>query len=204
MADKKNKMDPNDIDTAREEANQAQEQAVQQQAEDSEDKTDKKAEKKEKLKFKKDSKETAELEKVKAEKEELQNKVLRQMAEFDNFKKRTAKEKDELFNFAKASCMESVLGVIDNFERALDTACSDAEFKKGVEMIFAQFSEVLTKLGVEEISAHNQPFDPEYHNAVNQIEDENFGENTVCQVLQKGYKLGDRVIRHAMVIVANP
>lgn len=138
------------------------------------------------------------------ENEELKNKVLRQMAEFDNFKKRTAKEKDEIFTYAKTSCVEQILGVIDNFERALDTECSDETFKKGVEMIFNQFKDTLSKLGVEEISALNEPFNPELHNAVNQIEDENFGENTVCQVFQKGYKIGDKVVRHSMVVVANP
>lgn len=142
--------------------------------------------------------------KLKAENEELKNKVLRQMAEFDNFKKRTAKEKDEIYTFAKSNCVETILGVIDNFERALSTECADETFKKGVEMIFNQFKDTLTKLGVEEIEALNQPFNPELHNAVNQVEDENFGENTVCQVFQKGYKIGDKVIRHSMVVVANP
>lgn len=150
------------------------------------------------------SKDTDELTKLKEENEDLKNKVLRQMAEFDNFKKRTAKEKDELFTYAKTSCVEQILGVIDNFERALETECSDETFKKGVEMIFSQFKDTLTKLGVEEIEALNTPFNPELHNAVNQIEDENFGENTVCQVFQKGYKIGDKVIRHSMVVVANP
>lgn len=146
----------------------------------------------------------SEVETLKAENEELKNKLLRQMAEFDNYKKRTAKEKDELYNYAKANCVETILGVADNFERALQTECSDETFKQGVEMIFNQFNEMLRKLGVEEIEALGKPFNPEIHNAVNQVEDENFGENTVCQVFQKGYKLGDKVIRHSMVVVANP
>lgn len=149
-------------------------------------------------------KEAADPETLKAENEELKDQLLRKMAEFDNFKKRTLREKDELYNFAKANCVETILGVIDNFERALQTECSDENFKKGVEMIFQQFLNTLEKLGVEEIEALNQPFNPEYHNAVNQIEDENFEENTVCQVFQKGYKIGDKVVRHAMVVVANP
>jgi molecular chaperone GrpE len=144
-----------------------------------------------------------ELNNLKAENEELKNKLLRQMAEFDNYKKRTAKEKDELYQYAKADCVEAILGVIDNFERALDTQCSDENFKKGVEMIFTQFQNTLEKLGVEEIKALGEPFDPQVHNAVSQVEDENFGENIVSQVFQKGYKLGDKVIRHAMVVVAN-
>lgn len=148
--------------------------------------------------------ENEEMKKLKEENEELKNKVLRQMAEFDNFKKRTAKEKDELYTYAKTNCVEQILGVIDNFERALETECSDETFKKGVEMIFNQFKDTLSKLGVEEIEALNAPFNPELHNAVNQVEDENFGANTVCQVFQKGYKIGDKVIRHSMVVVANP
>lgn len=145
-----------------------------------------------------------EIENIKKENEELKNKFLRQVAEFDNYKKRTAKEKEELYTFAKTDCVEQVLGVIDNFERALENKCTDETFKKGVEMIFIQFKETLTKLGVQEIEALNKPFDPELHNAVNQIEDENFGENTVCQVFQKGYKIGNKVVRHSMVVVANP
>ena len=145
-----------------------------------------------------------ELAALQKENEELKNKLLRQMAEFDNFKKRTSKEKDELYGYAKADCVEAVLGVLDNFERALQTDCADETFKQGVEMIFNQFSEALKKLGVEEIPAQGETFDPQVHNAVNQVEDENFGENTVCQVFQKGYKIGDRVIRHSMVVVANP
>ena len=146
---------------------------------------------------------TEELDSLKAENEELKNKLLRQMAEFDNYKKRTAKEKEELYQYAKSDCVETILGVIDNFERALDTQCSDENFKKGVEMIFHQFQNTLEKLGVEEIKALGEPFDPQLHNAVSKVEDENFGENTVCQVYQKGYKVGDKVIRHAMVVVAN-
>lgn len=135
---------------------------------------------------------------------ELNDRLLRTMAEFDNFKKRTAREKEEISTFAKAICVKEILGVLDNFERALACETQDAEFKKGVEMTFKQFCDALNKLGVEEIKALNEPFDPEYHNAVNQVQDENFGENIVCQVFQKGYKLGEKVIRPAMVVVANP
>ena len=145
-----------------------------------------------------------EYQKLQQENDDLKDKLLRQMAEFDNYKKRTVKEKDELYTYAKVNCVETILGVIDNFERALQTECSDENFKKGVEMIFNQFKDTLTKLGDEEIEAMNQPFDPQLHNAVNQVQDDNFGENTVCQVFQKGYKIGEKVIRHAMVVVANP
>lgn len=144
------------------------------------------------------------IEALEKEKEELQNKNLRQMAEFDNFKKRTQREKDELYNYAKADCVEMILGVLDNFERALETQCSDETFKQGIEMIFNQMNECLGRLGVEEIPAQGETFDPDLHNAVNQVEDDAYGENTVCQVFQKGYRIGDRVIRHSMVVVANP
>lgn len=135
---------------------------------------------------------------------ELNERLLRQMAEFDNYKKRTQKEKEEMGAYARASCVKDFLGVLDNFERALEAQCKDEDYKKGMEMIFAQFEQTLQKLDVTEIAALNEVFNPDYHNAINQIEDESFGENTVCQVLQKGYKMGERVIRHAMVIVANP
>ena len=97
-----------------------------------------------------------------------------------------------------------VLGVIDNFERAATAECSDENFKKGIDMIFKQYLTILEKLGVSEINAVGQPFDPNLHNAVSSCEDENLGENTVAAVLQKGYTLGKKVIRHAMVTVANP
>ncbi len=148
--------------------------------------------------------EITELEKLQAENSELNEKLLRQFAEFDNYKKRTTKEKEEIASYAKSICLKDILGVVDNFERALSTECKDEEFKKGMDMIFTQFIETLKAQGLEEIEALNQEFNPEFHNAINQVEDENFGENTVCNVFQKGYKLGDKVIRHAMVVVANP
>lgn len=158
-----------------------------------------------------ENKAAEELEELKAQNEELTAKnaelndqLLRRAAEFDNYRKRTAKEKEELTGFAKAMCIKEILGVIDNFERALATDCKDPDFKKGMDMIFHQLDESLRKLGVQEIEALNQTFDPEVHNAIKQVQDESFGENTICQVLQKGYKLEDRVIRHSMVVVANP
>lgn len=143
----------------------------------------------------------AELEKqLAAEKD----KYLRVAAEYDNFRRRSTNDRLNAVADAKASVITEILSVIDNFERALASECSDENYKKGVEMIFNQYTGILTKLGVTEIEAMGQPFDPNVHHAVNQVEDENFGENTVCQVFQKGYKLGDKVIRCAMVVVANP
>jgi len=137
------------------------------------------------------------------EKEQLKDQLMRTLAEYDNFRKRSAKEKETLFADGKAYAVEALLAVADNFERALTTESSDGEFKKGMEMIFKQMQESFSKLGVTEIEAQGQPFDPQLHNAVMHIEDENLPENTVAQVFQKGYKMGEKVIRHAMVQVAN-
>lgn len=132
------------------------------------------------------------------------DKYLRVAAEYDNFRKRSVNDRLNAVADAQAKVITEILSVIDNFERAMDAECSDENYKKGVEMIFRQYMSILDKLGVTEIKALGEPFDPNIHHAVNQVEDENFGENTVCQVFQKGYKLGDKVIRCAMVVVANP
>ena len=132
------------------------------------------------------------------------DRYLRLLAEYDNFRKRSVKEKLDASENATAKAALEVISVIDNFERAVAAECSDDNYKKGVEMIYDQFINVIKKLGVEEIDALGKEFDPNLHNAVTQIEDENLGENVVAQVYQKGYKLGDKVIRCAMVVVANP
>lgn len=132
------------------------------------------------------------------------DKYLRLLAEYDNFRKRSVKEKLDASDNATAKAALEVISVIDNFERAVAAECSDENYKKGVEMIYNQFVQVIGKLGVEEIDALGKDFDPNLHNAVTQIEDESLGENVVAQVYQKGYKLGDKVIRCAMVVVANP
>ncbi len=145
-----------------------------------------------------------EMEQLKRQVQELKDQNLRQYAEFDNFRKRTQREKLESYKNATADCVLQFITVLDNLERALDAEKEDSSMKKGVEMIATQFKEVMAKMDVHEINALNQPFDPELHNAVNQVQDENYGENTICQVFQKGYQMGDKVIRHAMVVVANP
>ena len=132
------------------------------------------------------------------------DKYLRLLAEYDNFRKRSVKEKLDASENATAKAALEVISVIDNFERAVAAECSDENYKKGVEMIYNQFIQVISKLGVEEIDALGKEFDPNLHNAVTQIEDESLGENVVAQVYQKGYRLGDKVIRCAMVVVANP
>ncbi|MCL2014125.1 MAG: nucleotide exchange factor GrpE [Oscillospiraceae bacterium] len=141
---------------------------------------------------------------LKAEIEELKSSRLRQMAEFDNFKKRVSKEKAEVYGYAAACVIETLLPALDNLERALGAASEESELKKGLEMVLAQINDIFGKLGVTEIDCKDQIFDPELHNAAARKEDENYGDNTICEVLQKGYKYNDKVIRHAMVIVANP
>lgn len=148
--------------------------------------------------------ELSEVEQLKAELANMNENYLRQVAEFDNFRKRTAKEKQDTYSYALMKCITEFLPIMDNFERALACETQDTEYKKGVEMIYTQLTEMLKKLGVSEIEAEGKPFDPALHNAVSQKEDDSFGENIVCQVFQKGYQLGDKVIRHAMVVVANP
>ena len=151
---------------------------------------------------------TAELQqKIEALEKELadeKEKYLRLVAEYYNYRTRSLKEKQDAYDNALTKAVTEVLSVIDNFERALTAECADANFKKGVEMIFRQYTAILEKLGVKEIEAEGKPFDPNFHNAVSQITDENLGENTVAAVLQKGYIMGNKVIRHAMVTVANP
>ena len=144
-----------------------------------------------------------ELESLKDQVAQQEDKYLRLAAEYDNYRRRTAKEKDSIWNDAKADAAQAFLPVYDNLERALKQETADEAFKKGVEMTMTQLKTVLEKLGITEIPALGQTFDPNLHNAVMHVEDENFGENTVCDVFQAGFMLGDKVIRFAMVKVAN-
>ena len=143
------------------------------------------------------------LEKAAKELADAKETLLRTAAEYDNFRKRTAKEKEAIWNDAKADAALAFLPVYDNLERALKQETADEAYKKGVEMTMNQLKTVLEKLGITEIEALGQPFDPALHNAVMHIEDENFGENTVAEVFQAGFRLGDKVVRFAMVKVAN-
>lgn len=148
--------------------------------------------------------ELSESDKLKKELDDQKDKYIRLMAEYDNFRKRTAKEKSEIYSDATIKAVGDILPIYDNFERALASESADENFKKGIEMIFNLFTETLKKLNVEIINPVGEEFDPNIAQAVNQVQDENFGDNTVSQVFQKGYKLGDKIIRHAMVVVANP
>jgi molecular chaperone GrpE len=134
----------------------------------------------------------------------VKDQYVRLTAEYDNYRKRTAKEKDNIYQDAKADTVKAFLAVYDNLERAANSAGGeDSPHKKGLEMIFTQYKEILKGLGVEEIEAQGKEFDPELHNAVMHIDDENLGENVVAQVFQAGFKMGDKVIRHSIVQVAN-
>ncbi len=138
--------------------------------------------------------------------EELNDKVMRQMAEFDNFRKRTEKEKDQMFEVGAKSIIEKILPIIDNFERALEMAGSNEEekqdpFMDGMEMVYRQLMDELEKAGVTPIEALGKDFDPEYHNAVMQEEGEEGQSGKVIKELQKGYMYRDSVVRHSMVCV---
>lgn len=134
--------------------------------------------------------------------EETKDKYLRLMAEYDNYRKRTAKEKTETYNNAVSDSITEILPIIDTFEMALKTECSDESFKTGIEKIYNMFRKSLEKLGVTEIDALGKEFDPNLHNAIKQVGETDYAENYVCEVFQKGYKLGNKVIRHSMVAVA--
>ena len=128
---------------------------------------------------------------------------LRLAAEYDNFRKRTIKEKEASYGNGKSDAVQKMLPVYDNLERALKQETTDEAYAKGVQMIMTQLKTVLEKLGIEEIPALGETFDPNFHNAVMHMEDDSLGENTVAEVFQTGFKIGDKVIRHAMVKVAN-
>ncbi len=134
---------------------------------------------------------------------EEEDKYLRLLAEYDNYRKRSQKEKENAWTTAKADAVKEFLPVFDNLERALKQETADEAYAKGVEMIMTQFKATLEKLGVTEIPSLGETFDPNLHNAVMHVDDENLGENIVAEVFQTGFQVGDKVIRHAMVKVAN-
>ena len=181
-----------------------------------EEKTDKKADKKEdKKEEKKDrkfgkKKEDERVSALEAEKEALEkenaalnDKYLRICAEYDNFRRRSQKEKDNLYGEIRANAVQQFLPVYDNLERALKQGTEDEAYRKGVEMIMTQFNATLEKLGVKKIESLGKTFDPNLHNAVMHVDDESLGENTIVEVFQEGFTVNDKVIRFAMVKVAN-
>ena len=133
----------------------------------------------------------------------LKDQLLRTMAEYDNFRKRVAKEKTELRPIIISDVVKEFLPVMDNLTRALEAECTDAAYKQGVQMIDDSFMEILTKLGVEEIDSDGAMFDPSMHQAVQRVDDSDKESGTIVTTFAKGYKIGDRVIRFAIVAVAN-
>ena len=135
--------------------------------------------------------------------ESVKDQFVRLTAEYDNYRKRTTKEKDALYQDAKADTISAFLAVYDNLERALNQPTEDAAYKKGVELTMNELVKIFTGLGVEIFGAVGDSFDPNLHNAVMHTEDEGLGENVIAQVFQKGFKVGDKIVRFAMVQVAN-
>ena len=144
-----------------------------------------------------------ELEEKKAEIEEKDDRLKRLMAEFDNFKKRSQKERDLLYNSLISDIFQNLLPVIDNLEKAVSAKTEDENYKQGVEMVLKQFKDVLEANGVKEIEAVGKTFDPELHETVSSVEDSSLGVQEIKEEYRKGYMIGNKVIRHSLVVVAN-
>ena len=188
-----------EAEASKDEAEEASEEQEAETEEQTEDQTEEKASKK--FFGKKDKKDKKD-EKI----EELTDRLTRQMAEFDNFRKRTEKEKSQMYEVGAKDIIEKILPVVDNFERGLDAVPEEKKedpFIQGMEKVYKQFLTVLESMDVKPIEAVGNPFDPNFHNAVMHVEDENFGENEVAEEFQKGYMYRDSVVRHSMVKVAN-
>ena len=144
-----------------------------------------------------------ELEEKKAEIEEKDDRLKRLMAEFDNYKKRSQKERDLLYNNLISDIFQNLLPVIDNLEKAVSAKTEDENYKQGVEMVLKQFKDVLEANGIKEIEAVGKTFNPEFHEAIGTVADEKLGVQEIKEEYRKGYIIGDKVIRHSLVIVAN-
>jgi len=147
--------------------------------------------------------ENLEVSNTQKELDETVDRLKRVMAEFENFKKRSSKERESLYNSLVADIIASFLPVIDNLEKAIAVETSDENMKQGIELVVKQIKDIFTKFGVEKIETVGLPFDPEVHDAVSSVQDETLGEKIVKEEFRTGYKIGTKVIRHAMVIVAN-
>ena len=193
-----------EAEASKDEAEEAKtEEASEEQEAETEEQTEDQTEEKASKKFfgKKDKKDKKD-EKI----EELTDRLTRQMAEFDNFRKRTEKEKSQMYEVGAKDIIEKILPVVDNLERGLDAVTEEKKeetFLQGMEKVYKQFLTVLESMDVKPIEAVGNPFDPNFHNAVMHVEDENFGENEVAEEFQKGYMYRDSVVRHSMVKVAN-
>lgn len=149
------------------------------------------------------NKEQDESAKIANELEEITDRYKRVLAEFENYKKRSQKERENLYNSILGDVIEAILPVVDNLENAAKVETEDENYKKGVELVLKQFNDVLVSKGVEEIKTVGETFDPELHEAVSSIQDDSKGEKEIVQEYRKGYKIGSKVIRHSMVVVAN-
>lgn len=135
--------------------------------------------------------------------DELTDRYKRMLAEFENHKKRSQKEREGLYNSILGDIVEVILPILDNLENAVKVETSDENYKKGVELVLKQFQDVLKSKGIEEIKALGETFDPEIHEAVSSVQDDSKGEKEIVQEYRKGYRIGSKVIRHSMVVVAN-
>lgn len=147
--------------------------------------------------------ENTETENLNKELEETTDRYKRLMAEFDNYKKRSAKERESLYHSLVADIVTSLLPTLDNLEKAVNVKTEDENYKQGIEMVLKQFVDTLGTLGVKEIETVGTTFNPEYHEAVSSVQDDELGEKEIKEEFRKGYKIGDKVIRHSMVVVAN-
>lgn len=143
------------------------------------------------------------IESQKVQIDETEDRLKRVAAEFDNYKKRNVKERDGMYNSLVADIVSNFLPILDNLEKAAEVETKDEEYKKGIELVLKQFKDVLSARGVTEIETVGNTFDPELHEAVSSVQDGTKGEKEIVQEYRKGYKIGDKVIRHSMVVVAN-
>ena len=143
------------------------------------------------------------IETQKQELEEKDDRIKRLIAEFENFKKRSSKERENLYNSIIGDIITSFLPIIDNLEKAVQTKTEDQEFKQGIELVLKQFKDVLESNGVKEIESVGQTFNPELHEAITSVQDDNLGVQEIKEEYRKGYMIGDKVIRHSLVVVAN-
>ena len=157
----------------------------------------------ENLENKVEEKETTEMTATEKELEETVDRLKRVMAEFENYKKRNTKEREQLYNSLVADIIGSFLPVLDNLEKAATAKTEDENMRQGIELVVKQILDIFAKFGVEKIETVGKPFDPEVHEAVSSVQDETLGEKIVKEEFRTGYKIGLKVIRHAMVIVAN-
>lgn len=203
--DKQETVESSETDTTSSETREEQTEVEAQEAESNEEQAEAEEKTEEEKKFfgkskKKDKKEDINKQKI----EELEDRVKRQMAEFDNYRKRTEKEKAAMFETGAKSVVEKILPVVDNFERGLSTVPEEEKnsaFADGMNMIYKQLLSELDKMGVKPIEAVGQEFNPDFHNAVMQVESEEYESGVIAQELQKGYTYHDMVVRHSMVAV---